>query len=126
MKQISSSYIGVIAYRKGKSSFALGSRYTNYCQVTWISERTFSYSIERDGRKLLSWSTWEIKNGLIDSKSARLAIDYLMCLEEGRTFSRRIYRSSPWLDLGRTSIKKFHCKKFLQEFLVFLLRQSVQ
>ena len=69
----------LIAYRKEEEllRFYKAQDIRDYCQVTWISERTFSYSIEKDGRKLLilvnlgdqEW-TYRLK------QSARLAIAY--------------------------------------------------
>ncbi|MFR9120795.1 MAG: hypothetical protein ACLVJN_10270 [Streptococcus parasanguinis] len=45
----------LIAYRKEEEllRFDKAQDIRDYCQVTWISEKTFSYSIEKDGRKLL-------------------------------------------------------------------------
>ena len=69
----------LIAYRKEEEllRFDKAQDIRDYCQVTWISEKTFSYSIEKDGRKLLilvnlgdqEW-TYRLK------QSARLAIAY--------------------------------------------------
>ena len=45
----------MIAYRKEEDLLHLekAQDIRDYCQVTWTSENTFSYSIEKDGRKLL-------------------------------------------------------------------------
>ena len=69
----------LITYRKKEEllRFDKAQNIRDYCQVTWISEKTFSYSIEKDGRKLLilvnlgdqEW-TYRLK------QSARLAIAY--------------------------------------------------
>ena len=69
----------LIAYRKEEELLRLvnAQDIRDYCQVTWTSEKTFSYSIEKDGRKLLilvnlgdqEW-TYRLK------QSARLTIAY--------------------------------------------------
>ena len=69
----------LIAYRKKEELLRLvnAQAIRDYCQVTWTSVNTFSYSIEKDGRKLLilvnlgdqEW-TYRLK------QSAKLAISY--------------------------------------------------
>ena len=69
----------LITYRKKEEllRFDKAQNIRDYCQVTWISEKTFSYSIEKDSRKLhilvnLGDQEWTYRL----KQSARLAIAY--------------------------------------------------